>query len=432
MKVSIYNLFFPFDGKYIVFNTLKGSILLLDPEMKQILEKGDISSIDEEFKTMFRETGIIVDERLCEQDKQKVRYEQSKYDVSSMHFSLITTYRCNLSCVYCYQGKGELVSKSMDEKTAQCVIQFIKGIVSPQTATLGIQLFGGEPFLNMPVNMRLARELNAWCEETGKTFSLSAITNGTLLTPEYVEQLAGYNCRVMVVLDGPQKIHDTRKYYKNGRGTFDDILEGLHRVREHNLSATVRINVDETNKDYIPSLLKFLKDDLNTVKISIKPVFSTSPACMSYSGCIPAEMEMEVQDQLYRTARNMGFTVEQPEKPTPLGACAAETVSCFTVDPYLRLFTCAIMPPFEENVAGIIRPEDAKPVFTYVYTDFLSRDPLALNQCRTCNLVPVCRGGCPAEVFKMRGTTHGCLCNKPEVYKRLEELLVGLAKKYSP
>ncbi|MBU7010089.1 MAG: radical SAM protein [Theionarchaea archaeon] len=430
MKPSYYNVFFPFKDQYILFNTLHGSIFVVDAEMKNLLESSKVSSLDDEYIKVFEEHGIIVDENLNEQDTYKVMYERSKYNTITTSLHVITTYNCNLACIYCYEGKGELEHKSMDEKTAHCAIKFIKNLTENENSkSLGIELFGGEPFLNMPINLLIAKKLHTWCEENNKYFSVNAITNGTLSSAQNVEALAEYGCSYLVTVDGPKEIHDQRRIYKNGKGTFDDIMEGLHRVNDEDLRIMIRINVDEKNKGNIVSLFEYLKEEgLEKAMISIKPVFNTSPACLSYSYCMPDVQGLKTVNNLYSIARSMGFKTEDPEKPSPLGACSAQQITYFTIDPYLRLFKCAILPPYEKNAVGAVSMEDSTPLFNNTNTDFLSRDPLALDECRTCKLVPVCRGGCPAEVFEIQGTTHGYVCRKPGLYETLRENLISFVQ----
>ena len=431
MKASYYNVFFPFEGNYILFNTLRGSIFVVDSEIKNLLEKNEVSSLTKEYEEAFTANGIIIEDALNEQDAYKLMYEGSKYNTVATTLHVITTYACNLACIYCYEGKGELEHKTMDEKTAHCAIQFIKDLTENNNSkSLGIELFGGEPLLNMPMDLLVAQELHKWCEENGKNFSINAITNGTLSTDKNVEDLAEYHCSFLVTLDGPGEIHDKRRIYKDGSGTFNDIIEGLYRVRDAHLGIMIRINVDETNKDQVVSLFEFLKDnDLNRVVISIKPVFNTSPACLSYGYCMQDLEGLRVVNDLYSVARTMNFRTEDPVKPSPQGACSAQKISYFTIDPYLRLFKCAILPPYEKNAVGTVSMEDSKPVFNHVNIDFLSRDPLAQDKCRTCKLVPVCRGGCPVEIYETQGTTHGYVCREPGFLETMKENLITFVKK---
>lgn len=136
-----------------------------------------------------------------------------------------------------------------------------------------------------------------------------------------------------------------------------------------------------------------------------------------------------VTDHLYNVAKSMGITTEKKEKPPPQGACRAQKFSNFIIDPYLRLFKCNILLPFEKNAVGVINPEDSEPLFNHVNVDFMSRDPLAVHECKMCKLVPVCRGGCLVEIFETQGTTHGYVCRKQAIHETLQEDLTSFAGK---
>lgn len=433
MKASHYNVFFPFDGKYVLFNTLEGSIFIVDSKTKDSLEKNELSSLNKEFTRLLIKNGIVVEDELNEQEAYRLLFERSKYVTPLTSVDVVTTYACNLACIYCYEGKGELENKSMDEKTVKCAIKFIQKLANHDNSTaLRVALFGGEPLLNMPINLILAKESQEWCEENNRDFFMNAVTNGTLFTEKNVEDLAQYNCSFLVVIDGPQEIHDQRRIYKNGKGTFNNIIDGLHRVTDRGLGIKIRINMDETNKDHLVSFFAFLKEEgFADVSLNISPVFNTSPACSSYSYCMPDIEASLLTNHLYNVAKSMGITTEKKEKPSPQGACRAQRFSNFIIDPYLRLFKCNILLPFEKNAVGIINPEDSEPIFNQVNVDFMSRDPLAATECRMCKLVPLCRGGCLVEILETQGTTHGYVCRKQAFHEILQENLESFARNRS-
>lgn len=97
MKVSYYNMFFPSNDKYILFNTLEGSIFAVDSEIKRVLEKNEISSLDDELARVFIDNGIIVEDELNEQDAYRMLYEHSKYAMNITDVEVATTYECNLA-----------------------------------------------------------------------------------------------------------------------------------------------------------------------------------------------------------------------------------------------------------------------------------------------------------------------------------------------
>lgn len=47
MKASMYNMFIPCRKGFAAFNTLNGSILFVDEEMKTVLEKGELHRLTE-------------------------------------------------------------------------------------------------------------------------------------------------------------------------------------------------------------------------------------------------------------------------------------------------------------------------------------------------------------------------------------------------
>ena len=95
-----------------------------------------------------------------------------------------------------------------------------------------LTFFGGEPLLNLPVDVRhggarVARERRrAACE-----LDINIITNGLLLTPEVVDRLKPFGLNgVKITLDGDHDTHNRMRPLRGGQGTFDRIIENIRRV----------------------------------------------------------------------------------------------------------------------------------------------------------------------------------------------------------
>jgi uncharacterized protein len=424
VKASYYNVFFPFEDGFILFNTRRGPLFLVDSQVKKALERNEVSLIDRRFLEPFKDTGVLMEE-MDEKDSIAFQYTASRSDTTATDVHIIPTYQCNLSCVYC----SEKTTKSMDGKGARCAVKFVEDLVVKNNSTaLRVELFGGEPLLNMPVTLLIAKELSTWCEETSKEFSLSILTNGTLLTPEITEELTQYNCHFLTVLEGPREIHDQRRIYKHGKGTFDDIIKGLHHLLDTGITAGIKIRVDETNKDHIAALFAFLKDiNLHRVRTSLTLVVATPPFCGWNTYCMPDEKVSLIDFHIFAEARAMNVNMVQPEELSLRGVCSAQRGSYVAIDPFLRLYKCALLPPAEEYAVGVLTAGQ-DPLFNQANADFLSRNPLEIEGCTTCALLPVCGGGCAAQALKTFGTTHNKVCTKSALLKMLKNNLTETVK----
>ncbi|MEM5687224.1 hypothetical protein AAHB49_15685 [Bacillus cereus] len=63
----------------------------------------------------------------------------------------------------------------------------------------------------------------------------------------------------MVTVDGPKNIHDQRRIMTGGQGTFDQIQKGICDSLNHGIRTIVRVNIDQTNIDYVSLLVDYYK-----------------------------------------------------------------------------------------------------------------------------------------------------------------------------
>jgi len=425
MMASFYNIFLPIDDeKYLLFNTLQRSLLLIDRETKESLESGPFDRLPVEIANMFKDNGILIDDSYDEQEVYQCYYERHKYTDQDASFHIITTYACNFACEYCFEGKGTIASQHMDPKTAESIVKFIKNTtIINNCLALKIQLYGGEPLINFDIGYKMLENLSQWAKENNIQFSTYTITNGSLITEDIAKKLSAFSSSILVTLDGPKEIHDKRRYYKNGKGTFDDILKGLTVAKKCGIQIAIRINVNKENYLHVPSLLVTLKlNGLNNALISIKPVFdasSTCKSCSSFNHDSGSDQEnIAICDNLYALARNEGFNTEDVITLPSLSVCGALRSPKFVVDPLGRLFKCAILPPHESFSVGTIN-EQGIPRFNSLFYRIMSRDPLAIDDCGSCKLIPICGSGCLAISLYKYGEPNKKVCEKNCIMERL-------------
>lgn len=394
-------------------------VSVVDEEFKTLIET-DIDSLDENYVTLLENNGIILDEKHTEDNALKLMYNTLRYKKCAI--DIITTYECNLSCPGCKEKK----KITMDRKRADYAAQFIKKITQDSSDTVSVELMGGEPLMNMPANMRIAQTLNAWCEETNRKFELALVTNGTLLTSDNVEAFAPYHCKVFILMDSPP-VHDKKRRYKTGEGTFSDVVKGLNRVLDSHLEVVVRIRANKSTKENVVSLLEFLSENsLNDAAVSIEQ--SKMYMCRWHRKCIPSSEIANVMPEIRSAARALKISLDDPPS-SPAEECLALRTSYFTIDPLLRLFRCGNISN-EKYAVGKL-DKNGYPRFNSLNIDFLSRDPLLFHQCRTCELLPVCPGGCGVQALYNEGTTHKMLCRKSDLFHVLKDSVCSSAGKHS-
>ncbi|HLO75125.1 MAG TPA: SPASM domain-containing protein [Magnetospirillum sp.] len=155
-------------------------------------------------------------------------------DLSVFYF--FVSQDCNLGCLYCYgdggdYGKGRML---MADVTAQA---FLDRFVTTPGKRYMINLFGGEPLMNMPMLKRFIAEVEQRARQLGSHIDVNVTTNGTLWNDDIRDFLRDHVTNVTVSLDGPPEIHDAQR---PARGSFSPYeramrtLEGLREIKPAN------------------------------------------------------------------------------------------------------------------------------------------------------------------------------------------------------
>lgn len=427
MKTSKYNIFVPLeDGKeYLIYNTISDSIITVDADTKNLLD--DFDHIENPFSQedlqALKSTGIIVDGNIDERSIIKVRYHQRKYHEKEMWFTVMTTYMCNLSCPYCYQKKK---TGMMDKKIADGVITYVKNAVeSLQIKQLSFLMCGGEPLLNVDIDFHLIDNIYNWMQDTGLEFGMGFVTNGSLFTEEVVERMSHYPHRItQMTFDGPKDIHDTRRIYKNGKGSYDQIMQGLEYMADYKIPGIlVRVDVDRDSPERINEFLDDLEDrGLKDFRLTFGLIEPKTEKCNEYAPiCLVGKEAAKVLIYLWENAFKRGFNISLRPRSKYV-YCGSQTNFSWTVGPYGDLYKCANFVGLDDHVVGYIREDGTLSSISLDYYDFMSRDPLEYEECRNCEILPLCGGGCAGWIYEESKTyhTHKCPVAKWTLRKQLK------------
>ncbi len=162
-----------------------------------------------------------------------------KMDVPRQEISFTVTERCNLNCSYCYLPKKNSEKVMTFEVAKKALDYFLENsdfFSSPQVL---LNFIGGEPLLNIS----LMDEITDYFKiETYKrnhrwfgNYKITFTTNGTeLQNPQVINYIEKNRMCLYpaVSLDGVEEKHDNARKYKNGTGSYKDVLKNSKKLLE--------------------------------------------------------------------------------------------------------------------------------------------------------------------------------------------------------
>lgn len=158
------------------------------------------------------------------------------------------TQRCNLRCIHCYANSRN--QEYPGELTTDEAMRFMDDLAAYKVPT--VLFSGGEPLMR-PDLFEIA--------EHARGVGLRAVlsTNGTLIDDETADRIrdAGFTY-AGISLDGIGAVHDRIRGVK---GSFEDTLEGLRRVRDRGVRVGLRFTVHAKNVQELPAIFELMAQE---------------------------------------------------------------------------------------------------------------------------------------------------------------------------
>ena len=418
MKPSYYNNYIPVgEGTEILYNTLSGAILVVDEETKKTIENIQKAEIPEAILSNFKQYGVIVEDDEDELLKFREIYNAVRYDPQEVTFVLAPTATCNLACDYCIQRVDEsLVGKThqtvtMSDTVLRNTLLFVKHTTehcSPKK--LPLDFYGGEPLMEKKLLFYILDDLQQWSEERSLRFTPNLATNSTLVTSAFVDELSQYTIGfIRTTLDGPEEVNNQYRHYKNGKGTYEEIVTAIGLLLDTGYDVRVQINLNRQYKR-LPELFDDLTErGLNKIKIRFYPIidsFITIPEAQKHYGildesfslpeskiAIPYEEISRARDYAYWAAFNGGFKLPPPPLGIKSGLCRGAYCHSYLVDPSGDVYKCVGSMLIQSLRIGCIHEDGQLERYPFFYK-WMDTDPTYIEKCSSCTLLPSCGGGC--------------------------------------
>ncbi len=222
------------DGREIAYFPETQRFFFVDGEMKDLIE--DFSKYD---RTQIIES-YHIDDATYDDYLDKMVYKPKKKGMSDgeekkgnflPRLVIHLANDCNLRCVYCYANGGSYRT-TKDIMGAVTLDRILELFYSEYDGIDMVQLFGGEPLMNLDMMDRACRKIREIDDAREIYTDIGLVTNGTLINDRFIELVKKYRLSVTVSFDGMPEINDRLRVFPNGTGASEVILEKMHFLQD--------------------------------------------------------------------------------------------------------------------------------------------------------------------------------------------------------
>jgi uncharacterized protein len=198
---------------------------------------------------------------------------------NSRTFTFIVTKNCQLACKYCYLvGKNdkELLTFAVAKRAIDYILA-CRDIFCEDFAVY--DFIGGEPLLEIDLIEQICQYLIGRTKSLNhpwaNSYQMRISTNGLLYNSKKVQRfIAKYKSRlaIRISIDGTEKKHDTNRVYKNGKGSYQTVMQNVLLWLTQFPDAGTKMTVSSEDLPYVKESVVHLIN-LGIRHISLNTVF---------------------------------------------------------------------------------------------------------------------------------------------------------------
>lgn len=406
-------------SQHLLVNLLNQQLLAVIPERYPLFESVLAAPNDEKNQNsealgvalLLESLGFLIPHNRNEIAELEARFWKEKRDPTVLSLGIVLTQRCNFRCTYCNQ---EHLGSSFTAEDAKRV-QLMFATAAPQLSKFSVTWWGGEPLLQLPRIRELSTHFIEECDRRSIAYSAFTSTNGSLITPQIASELRDLRLtKFQISLDGPRKLHDSQRPLVKGKGSYDLVLRGIASLVEAYgpVANLITLRVHGTSslcgrEDEWDSFIEDLSPYRESLNLHFIPAHETfrfeREKTISNS-----EMRSRLAGIIERF-KVLGFTLAEKSLLTQntLMHCGAVSDRAWFVLPGSRLTRCNNAFNEPKNDCGIIHEDGNVELFAKA-DKWLGFSPFRFEECRECDVLPVCMGGCNIVDFSH---TSGARCH---------------------
>jgi len=336
------------------------------------------------------------------------------------------THECNLGCKYCYIEKGAETGR-MSSLTLENMIYQLS--LLPEKESFEFIWHGGEPLLMGVEFYKQAFELQKKYL-SDKKVNNGLQTNATLITEEILSFCEDFKFSIGSSLDGPKKINDLTRVYKDGKGSFDDIWRGIQLIKERNEHISERMQKGQSpfylgggaitvltkyNIDQLEEVYDFFKT--NNMGMKINPLIKSGKANEAYG-------DMGLGPEEYGKALVILFDkwfneVERGIDIDPLSSILGSLMtgmptSCnfgencrnkfVSIGPLGDVYPCGRFDGVKDFWMGNLNQTPLSEILSSrLNNTLLCRNADSISECSSCKNKKICNAGCMHNAYMQKG-----------------------------
>lgn len=426
-------------GKYLLYNTLYDHrILFDDPDLNPVTffdklrDGAALTPKEREAASDLADMGLLLEDEVDEQKLFEDWYQtRIRERTDMMQVTILPTMACNLACDYCFENEVR-EGGVMKPETVDRVVSYLKRRISAvNPKSLHVHFFGGEPMLQPETLKKIARELHAFTQAQKIPISLGMITNGVLLTTDFVGEMLEYGFKwVKITFDGDRDAHDRKRIFHNRKGTFDRIYDNLcaiHDKFQGRLKIAIGGNFDNENYESFFGLIERLQNSPFAADIMMarfKPIMPVNPDIASQrQGRISSFCEVcsfnqkQIDGMMALQTKVLDVGMPSDERPD-MGPCEYHSRHSFTIGPDGSLYKCPAFVGLQNLRAGTVEEEAYNAEGEHQVTMRKWDD-----DCESCHFLPNCAGGCHYSALNKTGSLEVKNCDGPYLEKATEAFM---------
>ena len=185
---------------------------------------------------------------------------------------------CNLDCTYCFfLSKDALYPGESMRMSSETLESYLRQLFESQPdGPVSVAWQGGEPTLmGLDFYQRVIELIHQFARPT-QIIEHTMQTNGTLLNDEWAKFLKQHSVLVGLSIDGPQEMHDKYRVWKDGRGSFDEVLRAWELLKRYQVDTNILCSLSAANADEPLAAYRYFRDELGAKHLQFIPIIERS------------------------------------------------------------------------------------------------------------------------------------------------------------